>query len=212
MAKKKVSLKFPKAHETLFTLHVSLDDTSPLVWRRIAVPGFFTLEKLHSIIQLSMGWQMSHLYDFDIGGVRYSEPSDDDFEEGASVAASLVAALKDNKSFTYNYDFGDGWQHTIAVESVKALDNDRNYPLCVDGENACPPEDSGGTYGFESFKEIISNPDNPKFEEMMHWVGGHYVPSSFDPNRINRDMLWIIDWRGEPNDQGLYLPFNQENG
>jgi len=40
-------------------------------------------------------------------------------------------------------------------------------------------------------------------------AGGFFDPKAFDPNRINRDMLWTIDWIAEPNDQGLYIPFSK---
>jgi hypothetical protein len=108
----------------------------------------------------------------------------------------------------YNYDFGDSWQHTVLVEDVLSRDEIFNYPICIGGENACPPEDCGGTSGFEELKEKVKDPEHEEHAEIMRWLGGYYSPFSFDANRINRDLLWAVNWKGGPNDQGLFLPNN----
>jgi hypothetical protein len=152
----------PKVHEQVFQLHVSLKETEPLVWRRIMVPGFFTLEALHSILQITMGWQMSHLYDFQIGEARYAAPDEFDETPVKSLASSISAALRDQKTFAYNYDFGDSWQHEILVEALTGRDETMHYPICIGGEKACPPEDCMGTPGYEELKKKISNPKHPE--------------------------------------------------
>lgn len=211
MAKKKTVIHTKKVTEQVFTLHVLLNKTKPAVWRRVIVPESFTLEALHSILQITMGWQMGHLYDFQIGKNRYAESDDFDETPMEPLTTSLGRALKNEKSFVYNYDFGDSWQHEIKIEKLSDLDSRMNYPICIGGENACPPEDCGGTDSFKDLKATIANPDSEDFEEMMQWLGGFYSPFSFDPNRINRDLLWTIDWNDEPNDQGLYIPFKSLN-
>ena len=208
MAKKTDFKKRPQ--DQIFTLHVSLEDVSPSVWRRLMVPGLFTLDKLHSVLQLVMGWQMSHLYDFEINKERYAEPDDFDETKVKSLAVSLTAAVKEQKTFFYNYDFGDSWRHKITVEEIQTRNEVFNYPICIGGENACPPEDCGGVPGFEELKKTIANKKSSEHQQMLQWVGGYYDPKSFDANRINRDMLWMVDWNREPNDQGLYLPFNAD--
>ena len=208
MAKKVDFRKRPQ--DEVYTLHVSLPGTTPLVWRRIMVPGLFTLEKLNPVIQLTMGWQMKHLYDFHVGSDRFAEPDDFDETPVKGLAATITAAVRDAKTFSYNYDFGDDWRHTITVEKISAREKNMSYPICVGGENACPPEDCGGFPGFEELKEKVADKKHPEHAEIMMWLGGYYDPRSFDANRINRDMLWMIDWEREPNDQGLYLPFNSE--
>ena len=207
MAKKKVI----KPRDEVFKLHISLDNTKPLVWRRLLVPSVFTLKKLHSVFQFVMGWQMSHLYDFEIKGERYSEPDefDDNFK---SVDSSLVSRLKAGEQFKYNYDFGDSWSHTVKLEEVLEREEKYNYPICIAGENACPPEDCGGFPGYEELKKTISSPVSKDYGSMMAWLGGYFDPKSFDPNRINRDFLWLVDWNDEPNDQGLYLPALYKEG
>jgi hypothetical protein len=210
MAKKKMTLK-KKVDEQIFKIHLSLPGTEPLVWRRLLVPGHFTLEMLNSVFQLVMGWQMKHLYDVEIGGKRYSEPDDFDDEAVGDVKTPLAELAVVKSEFIYTYDFGDSWRHRVAVEEILPKDERFSYPACIGGENACPPEDCGGFPGYHELKMKISDSKNPEYDEMMMWLGGFFDPRSFDPNRINRDMLWMIDWNREPNDQGLYLPFNFED-
>lgn len=209
MAKKKIDFR-KKPEDQIFKLHIALEGTEPLVWRRALVPGLFTLEALHSVLQLVMGWQMTHVYDFCIGKERYAEPDEFDRKPVRSPNATLAAALSNETSFVYNYDFGDDWHHKISVEEVVVRDECVNYPICIGGENACPPEDCGGIGGYEELKQVIQDAKHPRHKELMQWLGGYFTPESFDANRINRDMLWMIDWELGANDQGLYLPFNFE--
>jgi hypothetical protein len=60
--------------EKVFQLHISLEETDPVIWRRFLVRGTVTLAKLHRIIQGVMGWTDTHLHEFAIGNVSYGEP------------------------------------------------------------------------------------------------------------------------------------------
>jgi Plasmid pRiA4b ORF-3-like protein len=44
-------------------------------------------------------------------------------------------------------------------------------PACTAGEGACPPEDSGGTYGFKELKEVLAGPPSTERYEMQEWAG-----------------------------------------
>lgn len=210
MAKRRAGLK-SVSDARVFKLHISLVGIEPTVWRRVLVPGHFSLAALHSVFQLALGWQMKHLYDFQIAKNRFAEPDEFDEIPSKDVGISISSALKGENQFVYNYDFGDDWRHNVIVEDVFEKDDNFAYPVCIGGENACPPEDCGSVPGYEELKQTISNPKHPGYEEMMQWLGGYFDPYSFDANRINRDMLWMIDWSRGPNDQGLYVPFNFEN-
>ena len=47
---------------------VWLAGISPMVWRRVLVPATFTLRGLHGVIQVAMGWDGIHLYQFHLRG------------------------------------------------------------------------------------------------------------------------------------------------
>lgn len=190
----------------IYMLHVAIRGTTPLVWRRILVDGKFTLLALHSVIQHAFGWQMSHLYEFQIGDVVYSDPLyDDEFNESQDANITIKKAITSD-NFEYRYDFGDGWQHDIYVEDIVPAKKVYSYPLCIGGKNACPPEDCGGTSGFARFKASLIDVTDPEHEDNLRWVGGYYDPTSFDANRVNRDFFRAINWKAKPNKDGLYLP------
>src|ERR1700681_4444833 len=52
---------------TILQIKVWLTGISPMVWRRVLVPSSFTLRELHGVIQVAMGWEGIHLYDFQLG-------------------------------------------------------------------------------------------------------------------------------------------------
>ena len=191
MAKK----KSVKSKPIIYKFRIDLLDTSPSVWREVLVPSSFTLDEFHYVIQAAMGWQDAHLYDFEIGKIRFSEPTEyDDGLEIKSPHGLLSSALKDAKKFFYNYDFGDSWRHEITVLEILEAEDYIQYPVCVGGENACPPEDCGGTPGYEELKRKIADPKNKERIELLRWVGGYFNPFSFDANLINREFLWSHEW------------------
>jgi hypothetical protein len=42
-----------------------------MVWRRVHVPVTFTLRELHGVIQVAMGWEGIHLFQFHLRAIRY---------------------------------------------------------------------------------------------------------------------------------------------
>lgn len=48
------------ANALIYQLKITLRDSKPPIWRRVLVPGTFSLYKLHSVIQVAMGWDDSH--------------------------------------------------------------------------------------------------------------------------------------------------------
>ena len=58
------------------TLKITLLETNPLVWRKVSLPlENLTLRALHQVIQIAMGWENLHLFVFEIGTERYTDPS-----------------------------------------------------------------------------------------------------------------------------------------
>ena len=51
-------------------LHISLDRSEPLIWRKVLIPKEISFFKLHQVIQISMGWTNSHLFEFNIEGFK----------------------------------------------------------------------------------------------------------------------------------------------
>jgi len=99
--------------------------------------------------------------------------------------------LQEQKKFIYEYDFGDSWYHKILIEKILLLDTKKNYPVCIKGKRACPPEDCGGESGYYYFLEAIQDPDHPEHEEMLEWEGGSFDPEAFDIDGVNRILKTI---------------------
>lgn len=53
--------------ERFYLLKIQLLDIEPSIWRRFVVPASITLDRLHDVIQVVMGWTDSHLHEFTIG-------------------------------------------------------------------------------------------------------------------------------------------------
>lgn len=175
---------------SIYTLRVELQYIEPLIWRRLLVPTNIALPRLHSVLQVAIGWTDSHLHSFHIGDRVYSNT--DNLEELNMLGEKghTLGALQGEtvREFGYEYDFGDGWEHRIVVEAVGKPVPDWSYPLCVAGERACPPEDVGGIPGYQAFLEAIANPDDEEHDSMLVWVGGAFDPEGFDINCVNREL------------------------
>ena len=168
-------------------LKIELKDTNPRIWRRIQVNSDISLNELHHVIQISMGWTNSHLYSFKIDEIEYSLPeyNDDYLEYSDSRKIKLKVLTVD--TFEYLYDFGDYWEHTIQVlekiEGKKLLN-----PICLEGAGNCPPEDIGGTHGFEQFLEIMKDVSHPERDSYIEWYGSVYNPNKLSLMEINKEL------------------------
>lgn len=171
------------------TLHISLDEIKPEIWRRFVVSDNISLYELHETIQSVMGWTNSHLFTFIIKKTEYTDQETIE-ETGRGKTASSVSLrslkLKKGDTFRYVYDFGDDWNHKLKVESVSHPDPKVNYPVCLDGARSCPPEDCGGPPGYEDLLAILFDPDHEEYEHMKKWAGPYFNPEEFDPELINK--------------------------
>jgi hypothetical protein len=168
----------------IFHLRIVLADVSPPVWRRVLVPGGYTLDRLHRVIQHAMGWQSCHLHCFEVDGVQYGIPDPDgepEIVDELDTRLDVVAAKGANLS--YVYDFGDWWHHDILVEDVVTVDAAERYPCVADGQGQCPPEDVGGPAGYDEFRTAIADLAHPRHIEMRDWIGRDPIP--FDVDRAS---------------------------
>ena len=139
------------------------------------------MSKLSEMLLAAMGWSNSHLHQFRVGDVLYGMHVDDWPEEEIDEKRfSVVQALGDHERFTYDYDFGDGWTHTVVVEGISRSDIGLKFAVVLDGENACPPDDVGGPGGYAEFLEAIADPDHLEHDSYLEWSGGSFDPAAFD--------------------------------
>lgn len=160
------------------TLKVELPPTG--IVRTISVPECMTLEDLHEAIQAVMGWGHEHLWHFVTGGrdgVIYEVPHEDDFAAfgrrlrmDATKTALRKVFPKRGAKLTYEYDFGDSWDHVI----TRLADPKEPEIACLKSEGPDGLEDFGGQWHYaESLKALRENLDSGKDDEceIAGWVG-----------------------------------------
>jgi hypothetical protein len=98
----------------------------------------------------------------------------------------LCDVVRSRSKFVYQYDFGDGWNHSIVVEKV-VRDTVLDGPMCIDGARACPPEDSGGPWGYGEKLLALAAPDEEN-EELREWIGDDFDPERFDKDSVNKAL------------------------
>jgi hypothetical protein len=171
--------------QVIYQLKVTLEGVRPRVWRRLLVPGVITLNELHDVLQVAMGWTHSHLHRFTIGDADYGAPDDEGFGYHDERRHRLADVAREKDRFIYEYDFGDSWSHEILVEKVFAPEPGARYPRCLAGARACPPEDCGGAWGYREFLAAIKDPAHEDHAEMVEWAGEGFDPEAFSAKAVD---------------------------
>lgn len=186
----------------IYQFKVTLEDTLPEIWRTIQVFDNYSFWDLHVAIQDAMGWLDYHLHEFNfVSGtskelMRIGMP-DEEFGDTNNLLSWEVSIQKYFESVgtvaRYTYDFGDGWEHLIELEAILPAIADINYPVCIAGARACPPEDCGGLPGFEDLLETLQRGKASEKKELNEWLKNHaknyypYLAEVFDPQAVKFD-------------------------
>ena len=173
----------PSADITRFVIKVFLYSIEPEIWRRFSIPAATTFAGFHRAIQQAMGWEDKHLHEFRHGkGKRLNDvigPDDPDVvkgedfqEESGLTLAQFIGRRQLPRRLLYRYDFSDDWIHEIVIES-REDEGSGDLPIFLEGERACPPEDSGGPIMFMD----ALNGD-------LEFLDDRYDPARFDPKKV----------------------------
>ncbi|WP_415973597.1 plasmid pRiA4b ORF-3 family protein [Rhodococcus sp. 077-4] len=177
-----------------FVLRVSIDHTRPEIWRRVRVRSDLLLSELHAVLQTALGWENRHLHAFSVrsaGATRRFEMEEMLDDEPDVLASSeervrIEDVLTSHGSvMTYEYDFGDGWTHTIVLEQMDS-DIDDLRSVCLDGARSCPPEESGGPSRYSHDLEVAADASDPEFVHIRARWGSTFDPALFDADAVNR--------------------------
>ncbi|MDR3593200.1 plasmid pRiA4b ORF-3 family protein [Clostridium sp.] len=202
-----------------YKIKIELKDSNPLVWRRVIVPAEITFNRLHDAIQYSMGWHNCHLYDFNIIQEKLRITCDEDaineyefyskkklnnkndphgfianmlkIKPELSSKVKIDEYLTKWKNIEYVYDFGDYWKHNVILEEV-IDDYEHMYPVCIEGDGACPPEDVGGILGYEEFLEIMKDKNHEEHETLKEWANNQNYRYTFDIENTNILMAHML--------------------
>ena len=177
-----------------YRLKVTLDLENYDIYRIIEAPAHARFWQLHEAIQRSFGWFDYHLHIFtfydgevtahqrrmyynkkrtmvildhnDPEAQMHYDPEKYEIQKDRSLL--LRDVFEKRESCVYSYDFGDNWEHVITVEDRIEDGSGRFKLLEMQGER--PPEDVGGEGGFENYMRIISDKNDPEYEDTMRWA------------------------------------------
>ncbi len=202
------SSRRPRRPEAVtYRVRIYLRGTKPPLWRRLELTSDLFLDQVHDILQVAFSWTDSHLHGFGSGPDFYSAETEHylcplDVEEGepgipeSEVRLDEVLANPGDKLF-YAYDYGDDWQHVIALEAVLPRTADSPRAVCIGGRRAGPAEDCGGVYAYELIA-AGTDPANPHQAEaaadFADMFGGEIdisamAGTAFDIDEINAALL-----------------------
>ncbi|MEZ0229582.1 MAG: plasmid pRiA4b ORF-3 family protein [Planctomycetota bacterium] len=170
----------------ILQLKVTLDETTPAVWRRVQVSSEMTLDQLALVIELAMGWDGDHMHQFEKDRAIYGVPDgygDRTIDESEVTVGSLLPRKK--SWLTYMYDFGDSWRHEVRVEETLDATPNVSYPQCVGGARACPPEDCGGIGGYFELLEEVEEGGGEDGDEEFDL---DFDPDAFDVAAVNKRL------------------------
>ncbi|GEM_PF-2097614 len=160
----------------VYQLKIEIEGSHPKIWRRILVKDSTTFFELHYIIQLLMDWTNEHLHVF--------------LSKNYEIKNEIVpisSFLQNEKDFvSYIYDFGDEWGVKVSLEKILPFDKKTKLPVCLDGKMAGPLEDSGGVWKYMEDLEVLKNPYDEEYKEVVKWYGEEFDPEEFDVDKINK--------------------------
>jgi hypothetical protein len=176
----------------IYQIQIALTRFKPKIWRRLLIPSDLLLSDFHFIIQISMGWENSHLHQFIKDRTFYTKrmPGDDTWGEMNNVDYKKIKISdllkKEKEKIVYEYDFGDSWEHDVLLEKILPDNEKLTFPVCLEGKMACPPEDCGGIWGYSDMLEILKQPNHEEYDNIIEWLGEEFDPEHFNIEAVNK--------------------------
>jgi Plasmid pRiA4b ORF-3-like protein len=179
-------------------LRIEIDEVEPAVVRRVEVPVAIRLDDLHFVLQIAIGWQNCHPFEFRVGETAWGLLDRDDPASSplAAESATLADVVALSGTFRYDYVYGEDWAHTVVLESVAPADPGGAYPRLVSAQGRCPPADIGGPIGYETFLRAIADPEHLHHEGMIEWDDPDFDPHVVDEAAIRANLANLGKYLG----------------
>jgi hypothetical protein len=184
-------------------LMVEIDDVTPRVARCLDVPLDIRLDDLHFVLQIAIGWQNGHPFEFHVAEKVWGlHDREADSNPAPADQATLADILALGGTFKYDYVFGEDWQHTVTLQSRSPAAPDRRYPHLVSAEGRCPPADIGGPIGYETYLRTIADPASVNHEDMLEFDAPDFDPHTVDEAALRANLANLRSHIGrKPNAQ-----------
>jgi len=178
-------------------LSVEIDDVTPRVLRCVEVPIDIRLDDLHFVLQVTIGWQNGHPFEFRIGdkvwGLRDRDIETSPLPAEQETLADILA-LGDN--FKYDYVLGEDWEHSVKLLARARAGRNKRYPHLVSAEGRCPPADIGGPIGYETYLATIADPASINHEDMLEFDAPDFDPHVVDEAALRANLASLTRYIG----------------
>jgi hypothetical protein len=184
-------------------LRVEIEEVEPAVIRQVEVPLDTRLDKLNVILQVAIGWQNCHPFEFRHGDTVYGlVSSQNEINPLPAEKATLADLARLGDTFDYDYVFGDDWQHTLKIESISSAEPGVSYPRLVAAQGRCPPADIGGPEGYETYLRALADPEHLHHEGMVEWDDPDFDPHKVDVAALARNLANLAKFLGRDRTPG----------
>ena len=177
-----------------YFVKMALRGLSPMIWRRLRVPGKTSLAKLHQAIQIVYSWDDEYLHQFHIYGKDYgiSYAGGLDFADDAYEVYLEDFEFDVGDKFSYEYNFFEHWMVDIRIEDIKLGDVTGNI-CCLKG-NGMP-----GAKKFDEiermqdlFRAVINSDDKTTWDDITPYIDALNAVW-FNPKRLNKILAAKLD-------------------
>ena len=178
-------------------LSVEIDDVTPRVVRVVEVPADIRLDDLHFVLQIAIGWQNGHPFEFRIGDKVWGlRDRDTPSSPVPAERATLCDLLAFGDTFKYDYVLGEDWEHTVTLLARETAQPGVRYPNLVSAEGRCPPADIGGPVGYETYLRIIADPSSVNHEDMLEFDAPDFDPHIVDEGALRKNLAELTRYIG----------------
>jgi hypothetical protein len=185
-------------------LSVEIDDVTPRVMRVVEVPADIRLDDLHFVLQIAIGWQNGHPFEFRVGNKLWGQPDRDaGIDRTPAEQSTLRDILAAGDTFKYDYVLGEDWEHTVTLLSRADAQPDMRYPNLISAEGRCPPADIGGPVGYETYLRSIADPNSVDHEDMLDFDAPDFDPHVVDAATLRQNLADLTRYIGrKPHSHG----------
>lgn len=206
-----------------YELKISLKGAKPPIWRKVIVPSGINFMQLHNVIQIAMGWENCHMYEFDFSKIfdeivtsdieaceEYEFLHSDEVKKRFGEKAVLIDIFMHTpkalyakeviideyleKAIKFEYIYDFGDCWEHKVELINIIDDYAGQlPIVTKFRKSCPPEDCGGIRGYYNILDILADPSNPNYEEFADWLGDIECMDEYDIDAVNEELECALD-------------------
>ncbi|MEY3443601.1 MAG: hypothetical protein RLZZ519_1882 [Bacteroidota bacterium] len=186
----------------IYQFKITLLGIEPPVWRSVLIDPTMAMDELHYVMQSVMGWDSEFEYQFSSGKRKIIDPEVEGEEDDEFAPDILIgqAFRKVNDKWLYTYDFEDKWEHEIVLEKIVEIEPGMEYPVCLAGARACPPEGTGGPAVYLNDLAILKNPKDPEHAATKD-LYGDFDPEEFDKDIVNEELHDPENWVEDEEDE-----------